>query len=156
MDSASLLGAAESMKRQPIFLLEPISPLTNWRLYLSDPLPSFGFAMPSALGFFFIIGQLGELSHKSCWKKTTWKAFIYVSVDLCVTLSHKELFLITFPVKPKKCHISDTALVNAKVEQRYRRREELKLLFFHAETQQDAHERNGNDFNLWYHLHHFM
>ena len=42
------------------FLLEPISRPTNWWLYLSDSLPSFGRAMPSALGFFFIIGQLGE------------------------------------------------------------------------------------------------
>lgn len=81
MDSAPLLGAAESMKRQPIFLLQPISCLTNWWLYLSDPLPSFCFVMPSALWFFFIIGQMGEFSNGSC-RETTSRAFILVFVSV--------------------------------------------------------------------------
>lgn len=108
MDSASLLGTVESMERQPIFLLEPISCLTNWWLYLSDPLPSFGFVMPSALRFFFIIGQLEEFSNKSC-RNTTWKAFINVSVGLCMTFSHNEAFLMAFPVKYSNQHLSDIA-----------------------------------------------
>lgn len=81
MDSAPLLGAAESMKRQPIFLLQPISCLTNWWLYLSDPLPSFSFVMPSALWFFFIIGRIEEFGYGSCGK-TTSRAFIFVFVGL--------------------------------------------------------------------------
>lgn len=54
MDSSSL-GSAESMKRQPIFLLEPISPPTNGQSELICG--AHLDLMSLALIFFFISGS---------------------------------------------------------------------------------------------------
>lgn len=46
-------------------------------------------------------------------EKTTWKALIYASVGLSMSLSHNEATLIAFTVKSSKWHQSGVALVNA-------------------------------------------
>lgn len=84
--------------------------LSSYKLVIvSDPLPSFGFVMPSALRFFFIIGQLEEFSNKSCrQKKTTQEAFYLYPLGLNMSLAHNEAFSTAFTVISSNCGLSNS------------------------------------------------